>query len=84
MLALDVRAGTDYNIKVQITEAETIEVPYSFNQPIEKLKAVIAQAIEMQASQLTILFKDRELEDDFKVYQYGICIGDTLSIKTTD
>ena len=54
MLALDVRAGTDYNIKVQITEAETIEVPYSFNQPIEKLKAVIAQAIEMQASQLTL------------------------------
>ena len=78
VLAVDVKAGSDYSLKVQVTEAETIQVPYSFNQQIEKLKGVIAAAIQVQASQLTVLYEGRELEDDFKVYQYGICINDTL------
>ena len=28
-----------------------------------------------------IPFKGRSLEDDFKIYQYGICIGDTLNLE---
>ena len=45
VLALDIKAGSDYCLKVQITEEETIQVPFSFNQSIEKLKGVISSAI---------------------------------------
>ena len=54
---------------------------YNFNDTIEKLKAKLAEMIQAQAEQLDICFKGRSLEDDFKVYQYGICIGDTLNLE---
>lgn len=44
VLALDIRAGAPYNLKVRIDEAtgETIELQYNFNDTVEKLQKTIA------------------------------------------
>ena len=84
VLALDVMPESLYYIQVQVEgQEETHELLYKFNDTIEKLKEVAAEKVQIEPSLLTVLYQGRELEDDFKVYQYSICIGDTLILKIT-
>ena len=81
VLALDIRSGANYHLKVRINdEGEQIELPYNFNDSVEKLRNATAQIIQLNARDLTLKYNGRVLEDDFKVYQYGILINDTLSL----
>ena len=41
ILVLDIRPGAPYFLKVQVSPAETIDLPYKFNDTIEKLKEAL-------------------------------------------
>lgn len=86
ILAFDVRPDAIYYLKVQLagSEEETHELQYKFNQTVEQLKTVAAEKVQIDPALITVLFDGRELEDDFKLYQYNICIGDTLTLKITE
>ena len=81
VLALDLRSGAQYFLKVRISADETVELQYNFNDTIEKLKTKLSEMIQAQGEQFDLCFRGRSLEDDFKIYQYGICIGNTLNLE---
>lgn len=81
VLALDVRPEAVYHLKVQrVGCEETYDLVYKFNDTIERLKEAAAEKVQELPESMTVLYEGRELEDDFKVYQYGICIDDVLQL----
>ena len=46
VLALDLRSGAQYFLKVRISAEETVDIQYNFNDTIEKLKAKLAEMIQ--------------------------------------
>jgi hypothetical protein len=80
IIALDIKTGSLYFLKVEVSLEDIINVKYNFNDTIEQIKVAVCMVIAVPETQQEIFYKGRPLEDDFKVYQYGICIGDTLKL----
>lgn len=59
VLALDIRPGASYTIQVFIGgEGDTmIQLPYSFNDSIEKLRQAVSEVIQLPLTKLTLLYK---------------------------
>ena len=54
ILVLDIKPRAQYFLKIQITENETIQLPYNFNDNVEKIKADLSAQIQVPVGQMDI------------------------------